>query len=101
MMEVGTIAYSLSARESIERASLADVLGYDSFWLVDHFTDLAPGYCIDPWTTLGGMSLVTRRIRLGTSVTDPIRIHPAKTAQMLLTLNEMSRGRMILGIGAG
>ena len=101
IVKVGTITFSLPANESRRRAILAERLGFDSFFVTDHMIDLTEGTYVDPWTTIGGIAVATRRIALGASVTDGIRAHPSKTAQMLLTLNEMSGGRVILGIGAG
>jgi alkanesulfonate monooxygenase SsuD/methylene tetrahydromethanopterin reductase-like flavin-dependent oxidoreductase (luciferase family) len=76
-------------------------MGYDSVWLPDHlvFPDhlLAP----DPWSIMAAASSVTRRIVFGTAVTDCHRTHPAVMAHRLATLDRLSRGRIILGLGAG
>lgn len=59
------------------------------------------GTMIDPWTTISAISVQTKKITMGSSVTDTQRSHPAKAAQVLATLNEISGGRVVLGIGAG
>jgi phthiodiolone/phenolphthiodiolone dimycocerosates ketoreductase len=59
--------------------------------------------CYEPWTVLGRLAARNRlpRVRLGTAMTDSARRHPAVTAQAVATLHQLSRGRAILGIGAG
>jgi phthiodiolone/phenolphthiodiolone dimycocerosates ketoreductase len=86
---------------TLELGTLADKLGYDSVWIADHLVDLEA--CkIDPWIVLGGIGAHTSKIMLGTAVTDVQRIHPAKTAHMIATLDDMTGGgRVALGIGAG
>jgi alkanesulfonate monooxygenase SsuD/methylene tetrahydromethanopterin reductase-like flavin-dependent oxidoreductase (luciferase family) len=58
-----------------------------------------PAY--DPWITLATMAMRTQRIRLGTMVTPLARRRPWKLAQELVTLDHLSNGRMILGVGLG
>lgn len=99
-MRIGTITFSKPAKEAIRLGILVEKLGYDSFWVNDHLVDLS-GTMVDPWTTIGAISVQTKKVILGSSVTDTQRCHPAKTAQMVATLNEISNGRVILGIGAG
>jgi len=59
------------------------------------------GYCPEVWSILGGLTLSTKSVILGTGVTDPHRRHPALLAQTIATLDQMSQGRMVLGIGPG
>jgi phthiodiolone/phenolphthiodiolone dimycocerosates ketoreductase len=101
--------------------ALAFATGADSILLPDHLigvlprsiytaehagiTRLVPSLdaCYDPWTVLGLLAARNRlrRLRLGTGCTDIARRHPAVTAQAAATLHQLSRGRAILGIGAG
>jgi phthiodiolone/phenolphthiodiolone dimycocerosates ketoreductase len=53
------------------------------------------------WTTLTAMACNTQRISLGPCVTEPHRRHPAQTAQIAATLDQMSKGRVFVGMGAG
>jgi 5,10-methylenetetrahydromethanopterin reductase len=55
----------------------------------------------DPWVQLGAIAAVTTRASIGICVTDPYIRHPALTAAAAATLQEMSNGRAILGLGAG
>lgn len=80
----------------------ASEAGFDSIWMADHLMGAGVPDCLDPWCTLsvlGTNSNITTR--LGTSVTDPHRRHPACLAQTISTIDAFSKGRVILGIGAG
>ncbi|MDA4136480.1 MAG: LLM class flavin-dependent oxidoreductase, partial [Thaumarchaeota archaeon] len=89
-----------TATDCISLGVRAEKDGYDSIWVPDHLIDI-DGSMADPWSTLGYLSAVTRKLLLYTSVTDYQKVHPAKLAQILATLDELSRGRMTVGIGAG
>jgi phthiodiolone/phenolphthiodiolone dimycocerosates ketoreductase len=93
--------------------------GFDSLWWPDHLmgwhpesiwtpdvSALAavqpnPHIYLDPVPAIAACATVTERIRLGTSVTEPIRNPPAQLARTWLTLDHITKGRAILGIGAG
>lgn len=86
-----------------ELAHIAEESGWDGIFLEDYInwqshTDV-PTY--DPWVTLAAMAMRTRRVRLGTMVTPLSRRRPWKLAQELVTLDHLSNGRMIFGIGLG
>jgi alkanesulfonate monooxygenase SsuD/methylene tetrahydromethanopterin reductase-like flavin-dependent oxidoreductase (luciferase family) len=80
-------------------AALAEASGWDGFFLWDHLQFIEPA--VDPWIALTAMALRTARIRLGTLVTPLPRRHPAKLAREVLTLDRLSGGRVVLGLGAG
>jgi len=61
----------------------------------------SPDAYFDPFVMLGMMAQRHKRIRLGTGVTEPLRRHPATLAQAFVTLDHLSGGRAILGIGNG
>ena len=77
---------------------------WDSMWLGDHLGGLPP---ISPfrnynvWLLFSVFAELKRKPLLGTAVTDPHRYHPAILAQMAMTVDHISGGRFILGIGAG
>lgn len=79
----------------------AEWLGFDSIWVPDHvlFPDLLP--CPEAWSILTAAIPLTRRVVMGTSVSDPHRMHPAVLAQRMATLDQLSKGRIILGLGSG
>jgi alkanesulfonate monooxygenase SsuD/methylene tetrahydromethanopterin reductase-like flavin-dependent oxidoreductase (luciferase family) len=81
----------------------AEALGFDHAWTYDH---LAWGELRDhPWfgavPTLTAAALVTRSIRLGTLVASPNFRHPVPFAREVITLDDISGGRLTLGLGAG
>ncbi|MBI4299129.1 MAG: LLM class flavin-dependent oxidoreductase [Chloroflexi bacterium] len=80
----------------MESAKLAEKSGFENFWLIDS-TDAYTDYCA--WDSL--IAVNTSRIRIGPGVTNPITRHPRVTANHMLTLNELSKGRAILGLGTG
>jgi F420-dependent oxidoreductase-like protein len=81
-----------------------DILGYDTAWLFDHFLPIfsdPTGPCLDGWTALSGLAMATRKVRLGLMVTGNTYRHPAVLAKMATTVDIISGGRLIFGIGAG
>jgi alkanesulfonate monooxygenase SsuD/methylene tetrahydromethanopterin reductase-like flavin-dependent oxidoreductase (luciferase family) len=82
----------------IEFAAAADRAGWDGFFLWDHIHAL-PG--VDPWVVLGAIAVRTQRVRLGTLVTPVARRRPWKLAKEVSTLDHLSGGRVILGVGLG
>lgn len=82
----------------------ADRLGYDSGWVFDHFMPIfanPEGPCLECWTTLTALGMNTNNIRLGTLVMGNSYRHPAVLANMAVTLDIVSNGRLELGLGAG
>jgi alkanesulfonate monooxygenase SsuD/methylene tetrahydromethanopterin reductase-like flavin-dependent oxidoreductase (luciferase family) len=91
------------ARSMGELAHIAEESGWDGIFLEDYIVwqsqQDVPTF--DPWITLAAMALRTQRLRLGTMVTPVARRRPWKLAQELVTLDHLSNGRMILGVGLG
>lgn len=82
-------------------AILGESLGFDSMWMGDHIMGMRSPHSLEAWTTLAAIAAQTEKIGLGIGVTDPHRRHPAVTAQAATTLDLISKGRAILGMGAG
>jgi len=84
-------------------AHLAEESGWDGVFLEDYIVwqsqQDVPTY--DPWITLAAMAMRTKRIRLGTNVTPLARRRPWKVAREAVTLDHLSHGRIILGVGLG
>jgi len=79
-----------------------DSLGYDSVFIMDHLNHTPPRAEIPSCNILLGAAAVeTKNIKIGTSVTDPHRKHPAQIALDSLTMQKITGNRFILGIGAG
>ena len=79
----------------VERARLAEGNGYSAVWVADE------RFYREVYSCLGQIAVHTSRVLLGPCVTDPFARHPALTAMAIATLDEISGGRAILGIGAG
>lgn len=83
-------------------AKEAEHLGYDSVWVSDHF--ISPSgrpYGLEAWTVLSAIASSTKKIRLGTYVLCNQFRHSSLLAKMASTLDNISKGRLDLGIGAG
>lgn len=102
------------ARLLAEIAHQAEAAGWDGCFLSDHVRwpagrqatipsmpamDVEPA--VDPWVALGAMAMRTERISLGTLVTPLPRRRPTKLAREACTLDHLSGGRVILGVGGG
>lgn len=86
-------------------AQAAERLGFDGFFRSDHYLNGGPGDGMpgptDAWTTLAGIARETSRIRLGTLVSPVTFRHPGVLAIQVAQVDEMSGGRVELGLGAG
>ena len=85
-------------------ATAAETSGFDSLWVMDHFFQLPPlggpdQPMLEAYTLLGALAARTRRIQLGTLVTGVTYRNPGILAKMITTLDVISHGRAILGIG--
>jgi F420-dependent oxidoreductase-like protein len=86
-----------------ERAQLADRLGFHSVWFVDHMWSrgLPDLDQLEAWTLVSATAAITERLGIGTLVLCNSYRHPALLAKMLATLDNISNGRALLGLGAG
>ncbi len=90
----------------IAQAQEADAAGYDSVFVMDHFYQL-PGLgtpdqpMLEAYTALGGLATATENVQLGTLVTGNTYRNPTLLAKAITTLDVVSGGRAILGIGTG
>lgn len=82
-------------------AKVNEEAGFDSIWAPDHLLFVPPGTVPEAWTILTAVAIATKRVTVGTCVTDPHRYHPAVLAQRIATVDQVSAGRVILGLGAG
>jgi F420-dependent oxidoreductase-like protein len=87
----------------LDYARAAEAAGFDAFFRSDHLRSIrgADMPATEAWTTLAGLARETTTIRLGTLVTPTTFRSPYELAKLVATVDEMSGGRVELGIGAG
>ena len=86
-----------------EVARRAEAAGWDALLVWDHVVEQKNRRreLADPWILLTAAALATRRIRLGTAITPLARRRPTKLAREVATLDRLTGGRMVLGVGLG
>ncbi len=124
-MKVGITTYNMKASELVELSVAAEPLGFDSIWLGEHLVwpgDYASAHpnekesgqpdrpqsvvapdteLADPLVTLAAIAASTTRLELGTAIYLLALRHPLATARAVTTLQDLSRGRLFLGVGTG
>ncbi|MDI6639308.1 MAG: LLM class flavin-dependent oxidoreductase, partial [Methanocellales archaeon] len=79
----------------VKHCVLAEDHGFDAVWITDHYNNR------NVYATLALVAERTKRVRLGPGVTNAYQVHPALTASAIATIDKISNGRAMLGIGAG
>ncbi len=85
-----------SVQEAVTRAQRAEQLGFEAIFFADSQMNN-----VDPYQAMGLCAVNTKRIRFGTAVTNMVYRDPTITANSFATLNEISQGRAIIGMGTG
>lgn len=105
LAEDEVLGRALHYRETRRWAQKAEAMGLDSIWVYDHLLHRFPGKPTvgfwEAWTVLSALAEVTSKCSIGTLVLCTAFRNPAVLAKMAVTLNEVSDGRLILGLGAG
>ena len=93
---------SSSIENVFEQTKKAEKSGFDTIFYADHTVDFSPGpgKVFDAFNTLSALAMITN-LKLGTAVSDCHRFHPALMAHKVATLDHISSGRALFGIGAG
>lgn len=82
-------------------ANEAEEAGWDGFFIWDHIARPFKTEVVDPWVALAGIAMRTNRIRIGTMVTPLPRRRPWKVARETMSIDRLSNGRLIFGVGIG
>ncbi|MEE2033192.1 TIGR03619 family F420-dependent LLM class oxidoreductase [Rhodococcus chondri] len=123
MASIGLCAYGMAPGDLVDLAVCADELGFDALWLGEHVlhptayasdhpstgtTQHHTGPIVDvsteltdPWAVHAAIAATTTRIKLGTAVYVTALRHPLHTARTTITVQELSAGRVLFGVGAG
>jgi alkanesulfonate monooxygenase SsuD/methylene tetrahydromethanopterin reductase-like flavin-dependent oxidoreductase (luciferase family) len=89
--------------ELVDLGVRAETSGWDGVFLWDHAhgSPAMPVPTADPWVVLGALATRTERVTLGTAITPAARRRPQKLARETVTVDHLSGGRMVLGVGLG
>jgi alkanesulfonate monooxygenase SsuD/methylene tetrahydromethanopterin reductase-like flavin-dependent oxidoreductase (luciferase family) len=93
--------------EALETARWADAAGWYGVWYADHYmpntgtAEIKPGDAHECWAMLPAIATATQRVRVGPLVAPTSIHHPALLANRAITIDHLSNGRMVLGLGAG
>ena len=85
-------------------AQHVESLGYHGVWVMDHFmdnTDEGGGHVLEGFSVLAALAAAVPRVRLGSLVAGNLYRHPAVLANQAATIDHISNGRFVLGVGAG
>ena len=87
----------------VEVAKFADYAGYETLFAPDHLTTIPPSHetVFEAWSLITGLARETSRVRLGHLVTANSYRNPALAAKIASTVDVISHGRLVFGIGAG
>lgn len=95
------VGSSFAAKNILQAGKCAEECGLDYFFCTDHYLTPRSSSTVDAWTILASLAATTNRIRIGTCVTPLTFRPPAQLAKVVATVDQISEGRAILGVGAG
>lgn len=86
--------------ETLREAQLCDALGMEMVWLAEHHFDGICAY-VDPVVFAAALAAATERIRIGFAVAQMALHHPIRLAEQMALIDNISRGRLLVGLGRG
>src|SRR5207302_7670232 len=97
------LASNHDVAQFVDWAKHAEAAGWDAFFVWDHMLFWKPDrlHVFDPWVLLTAIAQATQRIRLGPLITPLPRRRPWKVARETVSLDQLSNGRLVLGVGIG
>ena len=98
---ISNYALQGNPKKFVELAVAAEKAGWDGFFMWDHNYAGKDKLIADPWITLAAIAAQTEIIKIGTTVTPLPRRRPEKVAREVTTIDHLSNGRFILGVGSG
>ncbi|MFV0463142.1 MAG: LLM class flavin-dependent oxidoreductase [Nostocoides sp.] len=104
ILKIGIPGTQLPSSDPTRAVRRAEDDGFHSIWWADRlmgWLPAGPHELLDPYVVMAIAAQATSRIQLGTAVSDPLRRHPAQLAQTALSVQAVSRGRLLLGLGSG
>ncbi len=87
-------------QDALREAELSDALGFDTIWLAEHHFDGGCAY-VDPMTFATAIVARTQQIRVGFAVAQMALYHPIRLAEQIAVIDNVSRGRLTVGMGRG
>ena len=90
----------MAVTDALREAELTEELGFDAVWLGEHHIDGACAY-VDPVTFAAAVAARTERVKIGFAAVQMALHHPIRLAEQVALLDNISKGRIILGIGRG
>jgi alkanesulfonate monooxygenase SsuD/methylene tetrahydromethanopterin reductase-like flavin-dependent oxidoreductase (luciferase family) len=94
------VAYGQETALLVQLARDAEATGFDSVWVTEHHVS-TDGYLPAPLVALGALAVATQRVQLGTNIALAPLFQPIRLAEEAAFLDQLSRGRLILGLGLG
>ena len=88
------------SEESLREAELSEKLGYDVIWLAEHHFDGGCAY-VDPTTFAAAIAARTTKIKIGFAVAQMALHHPIRFAEQIALVDNISKGRLVVGVGRG
>ncbi|MGE4606204.1 MAG: LLM class flavin-dependent oxidoreductase [Myxococcota bacterium] len=101
--DLSLIPFGANGPQLVAGARMAEAAGYGGVWTLDHFSGAMVDrpWSREPFTILGAMATATTNLRIGPLVANVVNRHPALLTSAVASLQSLSGGRAVLGLGSG